>query len=121
LSDTPERLAHRQLIVRPDWLALRQPFRGLDAPLGGRHLDDGYALLDQPASFTLTGGGRQITVELLAGYGYAQIFAPNDNDYVALEPMTAPTNALTSGSGLQLVGPGGTFRSVFRICVGWGA
>ena len=96
-----------------------QAFDGLDAPLGALHLDDGFALLDQPASFTLTGGGRRIAVELLAGYGYAQVFAPKDNDYVALEPMTAPTNALTSGNGLHLVEPGGTFRAAFRICVRW--
>ena len=96
-----------------------EPFRGLDAPLGALHLDEGYALLDQPASLTLTGGGRRIAVELLAGYGYAQIFAPNDHDYVALEPMSAPTNALTSGNGLHLVPPGGTFRAVFRIGAGW--
>ncbi len=96
-----------------------EPFRGLDAPLGALHLDEGYALLDQPASLTLTGGGRRIAVELLAGYGYAQIFAPNDHDYVALEPMSAPTNALISGNGLHLVPPGGTFRAVFRIGAGW--
>ena len=96
-----------------------QAFGGLDAPLGALHLDDGYALLDQPVSLTLTGGGRRIAVELLAGYGYAQVFAPKDSDYVALEPMTAPTNALISGNGLHLVEPGGTFRAAFRICVGW--
>ena len=56
-------------------------------------------------------------MELLAGYQYAQIFAPKDKDYVALEPMTAPTGALTSGRGLRLVEPGGQFRAVFRIGV----
>ena len=65
----------------------------------------------------LAGGGLRIAVELLAGYNYAQVFAPTDGEYVALEPMTAPTNALVSGSGLQIVEPGGTFRAVFRISV----
>jgi len=54
-------------------------------------------------------------VDLLEGYQYAQVFAPKDKDYIALEPMTAPTSALTSGRGLQLVAPGERFRAVFRI------
>ncbi len=60
-------------------------------------------------------------MESLAGYEYAQVFAPTDGDYVALEPMTARTNALASGNGLRLVEPNGIFRAVFRICVGWNA
>jgi aldose 1-epimerase len=54
-------------------------------------------------------------VELIAGYPYAQVFAPADKDYVALEPMTAPTNALRSGRGLRRVEPGETFRATFRM------
>jgi galactose mutarotase-like enzyme len=52
---------------------------------------------------------------LLEGYRNAQVFAPKDKSYIALEPMTAPTSALTSGRGLRLVEPGGKFRAVFRI------
>ncbi len=64
---------------------------------------------------SLAGAGRRITVELVAGYRYVQVFAPADKDYVAIEPMTAPTNALGSGRGLRLVEPGGTCRTTFRI------
>jgi hypothetical protein len=42
---------------------------------------------------------------MLAGYRYAQVFAPKDKDYIALEPMTAPTSApsrATAGSGSWL-------------------
>jgi aldose 1-epimerase len=92
-----------------------EAFDGLDAQLGESNFDDCFALLAGNTSLSLAGPGRRITVEFLAGYRYAQVFAPKGKDYVALEPMTAPTNALTSGRGLQLVEPGGEFRSAFRI------
>jgi galactose mutarotase-like enzyme len=49
-------------------------------------------------------------VELLAVYRHAQMFALKAKDDVALEPMSAPTSALTSGRGLQFVEPGEPFR-----------
>jgi aldose 1-epimerase len=88
-----------------------------DSEIGERSFDDGFALLDTCPSFCLTGGGRRITVEFLAGYPYAQIFAPKDQEFVAIEPMTAPTSALTSGRGLRLVAPGERFEAAFRVRV----
>jgi aldose 1-epimerase len=95
-----------------------EPFAGFDACLGECDLDDGFALLGEGTSFSVAGAGRRISVELLAGYRYAQIFAPKDQDYLALEPMTAPTSALTSGHGLRLAQPGREFRAAFRLRVG---
>ena len=92
-------------------------FGGFHAALGEVGFDDGFALPEERVSMSLAGAGRRISVELLAGYRYAQVFAPADKDYIALEPMTAPTNALGSGRGLRLVEPGGTFRATFRIRV----
>jgi len=92
-------------------------FDGFDAVLGDRSFDDGFALLGENAAFSLAGAGRRLTVELLEGYTYAQIYAPAGDDLIALEPMTAPTNALASGRGLRLVEPGGRFRTAFRIGV----
>lgn len=94
-----------------------EPFEGMDTELGALDFDDGFALLEGTESFSLEGAGRRITVEFLEGYRYAQVFAPKGKEYVALEPMTAPTNALTTGNGLQLVKPGGRFRVAFRVCV----
>ena len=66
-------------------------------------------------SFSVSGGGLRISMEMVAGYRYAQVFAPPGKDYVALEPMTAPTNAVASGRGLQFVQPGDQYRAAFRI------
>ena len=88
-----------------------------DAKLGDRAFDDGFALLDPHAFFSIAGNGRRITVEFVEGYPYAQVFAPRDKDYIAIEPMTAPANALVSGRGLRLVEPGGLFRATFRVNV----
>ena len=92
-----------------------EPFGGFDAELGEIDSDDGYAVMEQHPSLSLAGAGRRITVEFLAGFRYAQVFAPKYKRYVALEPMTAPTSALTSGRGLHLIEPDGKFRAAFRI------
>jgi aldose 1-epimerase len=94
-----------------------EPFGGFNASLGENSLDEGFALTEDRASFSIAGPLRKIIVDLLEGYRYAQVFAPKDKDYLALEPMTAPTGALTSGHGLRLVGPDERFRAVFQIRV----
>jgi aldose 1-epimerase len=94
-----------------------EPFAGLEGRLGELALDNGFAILEERTSFAVAGAGRRVSVDFLAGYRYAQVFAPQDTDYVAFEPMTAPTSALTSGHGLRVVAPGGQFRAAFRIRV----
>ena len=66
---------------------------------------------------SIAGAGRRVSVDFLSGYPYAQIYAPPGHDYISLEPMTAPTNALVSGEGLQLVRPGERFEATFRLRV----
>jgi aldose 1-epimerase len=94
-----------------------ESFAVLDAPLGAREFDDGFIMLAGQPSFALAGGGRRVTVEFLEGYPCAQVYAPRGKDFIAFEPMTAPTNALVTGRGLRLTEPGGTFQATFRINV----
>lgn len=94
-----------------------EPRNRFDSEIGERSFDDGFALLDACPSFSLAGACRRVTVEFLAGYPYAQIFAPNDQEFVAIEPMTAPTSALTSGRGLRILAPRERFEAAFRVRV----
>ena len=95
----------------------QESFGGFDAELGDLEFDQGFALPEETLSFSLAGTDRRITVDFLKGYHYAQVFAPRSQACVALEPMTAPTNALMTGSGLRLVKPGECFQAAFRIGV----
>ncbi|MGA8570437.1 MAG: aldose 1-epimerase, partial [Candidatus Binataceae bacterium] len=89
-----------------------EPFGGFNAQLDESSFDDGFALMEERTSFSVSVSGSVagatcgVSVDLLEGYRYAQVFAPKDKNYIALEPMTAPTSALTTGRGLRLVGPG---------------
>jgi galactose mutarotase-like enzyme len=57
-------------------------------------------------------------VRWLQGYRYAQVWAPLDPQVVCYEPMTAPTNAIASGEGLQIVEPGEEHAAAFEIEIG---
>lgn len=83
-------------------------------PLDDSTFDDGYDELSEPV-MVLHGGGRRVGVRLVEGYPIAQVFAPPGQKLVALEPMTAPTDALRSGRGLRTVAPGGHFTATFAI------
>jgi aldose 1-epimerase len=90
-------------------------------PLGSRTFDDAYCAPPDGAPFVLSGGGRRIELRLRDGYRFAQLYAPQDDDVVAYEPMTAPTNALLSGGpDLSLVEPGERFSATFSITLGDG-
>jgi galactose mutarotase-like enzyme len=84
-------------------------------PLGTRAFDDLYELGDD-RRLALMGDGRRLALVLGDGYRYAQVFAPAADDFVCLEPMTAPVNALVDG-GYQLVPPGESFTARFALHV----
>jgi aldose 1-epimerase len=65
--------------------------------LGSTLYDDGFDEVAEGAVFVLEGGDHRIEVVFEKGYPAAQLFAPASDDLVAIEPMTAPTDALRRG------------------------
>jgi aldose 1-epimerase len=86
-------------------------------PLGEQTFDDLFTDIAPGAAFVLEGGGRRVEVRFEENYPVAQVFAPEGKDFVAFEPMTAPTNALVSGDGLRRVEPGSELSARFSIAV----
>ena len=81
--------------------------------LTGRGFDDGYRL-GRRRHLALAAGRRRVALALDAGYPFAQVYAPEGQDFVALEPMTAPTDAL-SHDAATVVEPGGTYSARFAV------
>jgi aldose 1-epimerase len=87
-------------------------------PLGERTYDDAFLAPSPGTAFALVGPDRRIELRMDSGFPFTQIYAPPDLDAVAIEPMTAPTNALlTAGPELTFVPPGETFAASFSISV----
>jgi aldose 1-epimerase len=96
----------------------REPAMVERGPLGSRVLDDAFLAPPGGEPFALSGGGRRIELRMGGGYRFAQIYAPDDTDAVAFEPMTAPANALvTAGPDLPLVEPSESFSAAFSITI----
>jgi galactose mutarotase-like enzyme len=72
----------------------REPGQKVSGVLGDRTFDDVYADVPAGAVFAVAGGGRRIEVEFSYGFPVAVIYAPEDDDVICFEPMTAPTNAM---------------------------
>ena len=92
------------------------PFAADEAPLGQRDLDEAFC----PAGR----GGRVLDFRWRAPHRLGatrrltrtcRSMRRKDKAFIAIEPMTAPTNALISGNGLRLVVPGAMFGAAFRI------
>jgi galactose mutarotase-like enzyme len=86
-------------------------------PLSSRTFDDEFMAPEASAPFVLEGGGRRMEVTFRDAYPYAQVYAPDDDDVIAFEPMTAPTNALVSGRDLNSVQPGESYEAAFSVTV----
>jgi aldose 1-epimerase len=93
------------------------PSPPIAARLGNTGYDDGFALSGGQVPFSIDGNGYSIAIEFKNGFDFAQIFAPKDKEFIAIEPMTAQTNALSSGEGLRVLAAGEQFVASFRIAL----
>jgi aldose 1-epimerase len=94
-----------------------EPLASRQFALNGQSWDDGLVGLTSPPEFSVSAGAQTLTVTFDEGYGYAQVFAPEGQDFICFEPMTALTNALQDGSAITLVAPGEEYRTAFSIAV----
>jgi aldose 1-epimerase len=45
------------------------------------------------------------------------VYAPPGRNFICFEPMTAPTDALRSGTGLTVLAPGDSYRAAVEFTV----
>lgn len=81
--------------------------------LGDRAFDDGYRL-GRDRRFRLASGGRRLDVRFDRNYPFAQVYTPPASDAIAIEPMTAATDALARGT-TPMVAPGDRFTARFVL------
>jgi galactose mutarotase-like enzyme len=75
-----------------------EPWAPAPFELGDGDFDE--SLTEVEGAFALEGGGRRVEVGFLEGAEYAQFYAPRGEPVACFEPMSAPVDALVSGSGL---------------------
>lgn len=92
-----------------------EPWTGRTEVLDTTSYDDGFDEVADGAVFVVEGGDRRIEVTFETGYPAAQLFAPPSDDLIAIEPMTAPTDALRRGGYRVAAGEPATSR--FSISV----
>ncbi|KRD05679.1 aldose epimerase [Mycobacterium sp. Root265] len=92
-----------------------EPWAAESAPLADRVLDDGFDDVAQGSVFAIAGGDRRIEVTFERGYPAAQLFAPAGDALVAIEPMTAPTDALRRGGYRVAAGEPVTTQFSIRV------
>jgi aldose 1-epimerase len=83
-------------------------------PIARRTFDDLYALRAGRRLSLEADDGAAVELCCGAGYPYAQVWVPAGRPFAALEPMTAPTNALGDGSA-TLVPPGEAFSATYAL------
>lgn len=85
------------------------------AAIGRRTFDDGYAL-GRDRRLSLADEHGSVELHCGAGYPFAQVWVPRGRPFAALEPMTAPTNALVEQT-CPVVAPGDAFTATFTLTV----
>jgi aldose 1-epimerase len=102
----------QQIPVGPEGTAPSSRFE-----LAEHEFDDGFDAVGETAQFVVATASRRLSVELLGGYGCAQVYAPRTGQFICFEPMTAPADALRSGLDLRVLEPGERHRASFAVRV----
>ena len=92
----------------------------LDASTGGlpdATVDEAYVDLPAGSELGLADDDLRLTLTLEAGFPAAQLYSPSGADFLCLEPVTAPPNALATGDRLTWVAPGERYEAAFRLAV----
>ena len=91
-------------------------------PLRGADLDDAFGgaePVDGRVRHRLSGPDGAVELWADPAFGWVQVFTPDDHPgrgrAVAVEPMTCPPDALNSGTGLLVVGPGESWSGSWGI------
>jgi aldose 1-epimerase len=74
------------------------PSKPFSAQLANTSYDDGLALSTDQATFSIEANGYSIAVEFKNGFDFAQIFAPKDREFVAIEPHSESKSRTTNNS-----------------------
>jgi aldose 1-epimerase len=75
-----------------------EDWNGATEPLKNIAYDDGFDKVPDGAVFAVQGGDHRIEVKFEKGYPATQLFAPPGEGLIAIEPMAAPTDALSRGN-----------------------
>ncbi len=88
-----------------------------DEALLDRTFDDLYDRISADRTFRIWGDGVEIDMQYGDHFHYAQVYAPPDDDVIAIEPMTAPVNPFDGDRPIQMVEPGDSLTAAFEITV----
>ena len=88
--------------------------------IGDRTYDDHFAL-GKDRTFVINDDDHSITVQFDAGYPHLQLYLPGaegllPGDFVCIEPMTAPSNALVVATA-PTIGRGNRYDATFTITI----
>jgi galactose mutarotase-like enzyme len=106
------RAALSELFVPTGDVAEVEPVSG---PLGSTAYDDVFVDVRPSASVRVGGARHAVTVDYVAGYPVAVLYAPRTHDLVAVEPMTAPTDPFSGRWPVRSAEPGETVTAVFDL------
>ena len=92
------------------------PEHDVSGPLGDRTLDDLFLVGDTGWTASVASVAASIEIEADRAWRWMQLYAPAGSDFVCVEPMLAPTAALSDGGAVR-VAAGSRFEASFTIRV----